>query len=271
MVFMRSKIPKIYRLGMRYPWTVLLISSALAVVCFLNAEKLKIQTDIESLLPQNNQSVKNLNRYKEDFGSMGFLVVTVESLDNAIARKFADALVPLLESHPQVRYVNYRRPVDYFKGRQWLYIDIDDLEEMLRRTERSVELQKKGVSPAFSGLMDFADEENRPDITFQDIRKKYENKFGKDTKPVTSANEGKFIVLWVKSKTDPGDVDANRRLIAELRGIEGRLRQEDPSYSSVQVGYTGEYENKIESVDSIGWEIFKVLAIVGGVLFLILL
>src|SRR5262249_19115574 len=201
----------------------------------------------------------------------GFLVVTVESLDNAIARKFADALVPLLESHPQVRYVNYRRPVDYFKGRQWLYIDIDDLEEMLRRTERSVELQKKGVSPAFSGLMDFADEENRPDITFQDIRKKYENKFGKDTKPVTSANEGKFIVLWVKSKTDPGDVDANRRLIAELRGIEGRLRQEDPSYSSVQVGYTGEYENKIESVDSIGWEISKVLAIVGGVLFLILL
>ena len=112
-----------------------------------------------------------------------------------LSEAFADELGASVTQLPTVRYVDYRRPVDFFKDRQWLFVEKDDLVEMERRIDRSIELQEEGVSPIFSNLMDFADPKDRPDLTFEDIKQKYKDKMGPDRSEVSSGKEGKNLMM----------------------------------------------------------------------------
>jgi len=256
---------KLYLLGVRFPKTVLLSLVLLCLLGFHSARKLHIENDLFQLLPAGTESVQNLKKLQQDFGGMGHLIVTVESQDPDRARAFADEFAGRIEKNPEVRYVDYRRPVDYFKERQWLYLDTDDLREMERRVDRSLELEKKGVSAAFSRLMDFADEEDRPDLTFRDLRKKYEDRWGLGDKE-EAPDAGRFLVLRVKSKESAPDLDANRRFVAEVKAIEEDLRKEG-RFSGIQVGYAGDYQRTLEDADQTATEVSKVSWVVTLLLF----
>src|SRR4030095_12998036 len=261
------RLPKLYLLGIRFPKTVLFCCAVLAVLGLNSARKLHIENNLFQLLPAGTESVQNLKKLQDDFGGMGHLILTVDSGDPALSRVFADEFARRIEANPKVRYVDYRRPVEYFKQRQWLYLDMEDLQEMERRLDRSLELEKKGVSAAFSRLMDFADEEDRPDLTFKDIRKKYENRWGFGASDL-SAESGGFLVLRVKSKESAPDIDANRRFVSEIRTVEGELKRE-ARFSPIQVGYAGDYQRTLEDTDQSAVEVSQVSTVVTLLLFLL--
>lgn len=265
-----ERLPKIYKIGLRYPALVLVLCTIFSVLAFFWAKNLKIETDFSELLPPQKESVQNLKKLNENFGSMGHLLVTVESEDPSISEKFAEDFVERIERLPGVRYVDFRKPVEFFKKRQWLYVDLEDLQEMERRVDRSLELQEKGVSPVFSGLMDFADEEDRPDLTFKDIRKKYEKRLKGEASGLSSDEEGKFIVLKVKANQGAEDIESNRALISSIRHLEEKLKKEK-IFRSVKVGYTGGYQASIETEDLIRKEMTWVSVIVSLILIFILI
>ncbi|MFO1463715.1 MAG: MMPL family transporter [bacterium] len=254
---MKRELPKLYQLGLAFPRLVLLAALLLSVGSFFLVRKLAFNSDFASLLPQNTESVQNLHKLEAAFGSYGYVVLTVEAPDPDLAEAFAEALAQALPALPKVDYVDYKQPVEFFKQRQWFFLEREDLQEIERRIDRSLQLQAKGVSPVFNELMDFADEENRPDLTFADIRKKYEDKLNGEVQKFNSGSDSDpFQILWVKPKQSSKDIDYNRALLAEIRktvqGLKGEGR-----FASVQVGYTGEYQNTIEQVDhakrEIGW------------------
>jgi len=265
-----NRFPKIYRLGVLYPKTVLFLALLASVLAFLGAKKLQVETNLLTLLPQETESVAALNEQNKYFGGTSFVVVAVEEKDPVLNRQFADVFAQKLEALPSVLYVDYKRPVEFFKKRQWYYLDKQDLAEMELRIDRSLALEKKGASPIYSELMDFADEEDRPDLTFSDIRKKYENKAGVQPKEETSDQEGKFIVLRVKPKEAAENLDSNKKVMEEIQRTEQEVRK-TTGLSSVKVGYTGGYQSSIEEQEMVGKQIHYVSTLVAIILLLILL
>ncbi len=260
----------IYRLGLRYPIWVLSFCALLSLGALYLAKQLKIETDFSRLLPENKASVKNFKKMKETFGSMGFLVITVDSNRAAVSEDFADQLVEKVARLDQVRYVDFRRPVDFFKSRQWLFIDTEDLKEMEKRIDRSLELQEQGVSPIFSDLMDFADPKDRPDLTFEDIKQKYQDEMGSDREELSTGKEGKFLVIKIRSKQGSEDFDSNAKLLAQVEKIVASLKTQK-GFGSVEIGYTGSYKTSLESIDFIKNEMAWISAGVSFLLILILI
>lgn len=262
--------PRIYQLGLRYPVFVIILCLLWTGLTLYWAKNLRIEMDFSALLPEQTDSVKNLKELKKNFGSLGYLVLTVDAEIPAKGEAFAEKLAARVEQLPEIRYVDYRPPVEFFEKRQWLFLDIPDLQEMEKRLNRSLELQKLGVSPVFNDLMDFADEADRPDITFEDIRQKYQAKFDPKANESREDTGKEFQILWVKPMKPGNDIDYNRNLVAQVQALETELKQ-DPGFSSIKVGYTGEYQTSIENIDLTSREIALVSVVVAVLLILILI
>lgn len=246
-----KSILKIYRLGIRWPLATLIVFGILSILAALAAKNLRIENNLSTLLPKDFQSVQALRAMEASFGGLGFLVVTVEGKNPETTREFADQLAGKVEVLPGVQYVDYRRPIEFFKSRQWYYFDLADLEEMEQRLDRSLELQQRGVSPYFHDLMDFADEEDNPDLTFEDIRKKYEDKQGfaleSESGERVSSDSGNFIAFRVKTKTHQQNLDAGEVIIAEITGLKDQLIA-SPQFSDISVSFSGDHVGAIDTV-----------------------
>jgi len=212
------KLPKLYQFGFRFPKLTLFLSLVLTLLALKAASHLTIQNDLTSLLPQNSESVKGLEELKKYFGGSGYLIVTVEAEDPVLAAEFADAFEGELVQNPSILYVDAKTPVEFFKKRLWLYLNLEDLHEMEWRIDRARELEKKGVSSTFSNVMDFADPEDRPDLSFQDIFKKYEKHVGIELHERASDDKGQFLILRAKIKEQSEDLNLSRKLMGEVRG-----------------------------------------------------
>lgn len=256
-----KKIPKLYRLGTRFPGWVLVLSLVLAVVSGHYARKLTLETDFASLLPEKTEAVRNYKVLNESFGSLGFLYATVESGNMASARDFARQFAAELERLPQVRFVELDWPVEFFKKRKWLFLDLGDLQEMERRLDRSLDLARSGVSPTFNALMGFADEEDKPDLTFKDIRKKYEEKFGQNFTGRETTRDKDFIVIKIRPTHGSGNINANKALMGVVESVASRVKDRGP-FQDIKVDYAGEYVTSIQTIKMIRSEIFWISTIV---------
>lgn len=263
-------MPKLYSIGARFPKAVLAAAAFLAVLSLWAARGLKIENDLASLLPRNLESVRAMNELRDAFGGLGHLMVVVESPDPARAERFADRLEREIAGHPEVHYVVHRRPVEFFRDRLWLFADTEDLLEVERRIEHASELEKKGVSPVFNDLMDFADEDGRIDLTFDDLIQKYRGRFGLGVRAEVATEDGTLRVLQVKLKSNPQSLDHTKRFLADVTRIETGLASRE-EFQGVTVGHTGSYQKMAEQADFTREEILRVCSIVTVLLFLILL
>ncbi len=257
-----KKAPQLYQWGLRFPKTVLCVFLVASLISIFMAGRLKIDNDLVSLLPKNSQSIQSLDNYKAYFGGTTFLMVTVESDNPALNEQFADLMVKKIETHPGIMYVDFRRPIDYFKKRQWLFLDQEDLDVMNARVLRALELEKQGVSFMFNKYMDFADENDRPDLTFSDILEKYKKKKSTPSKVGISDKEGNFLVIRIKVKPETTQFENARRLVDSLKQDEIALKKDNEIFNQVNVGYTGNLQKNIEKNDSIKEEMLFVSAVV---------
>lgn len=266
---MKSNSFKIYRLGITYPKTVLFLALLLSLISFWGVSKLQVETNLLSLLPQQSETVVALKEQGKYFGGTSFVVVGIESDSAEKSRQFADAFAEKISQQPYVLYTDYKRPVKFFKDRQWLYIELEDLHEMERRIDQSLRLESAGASATYSDLMDFADEEDRPDLTFEDIQKKYEKRAGVQVKSEISGDDGKFVVIKVKPKESGLNLSDNHEVMNRVRAVEDEVRK-STGLLDVTVGYTGGYQSSLEEQDLVSRQIGFVSAVVTLLLFLIL-
>ncbi len=262
------KLPKLYQIGIRYPKTVLGTALILTLLAFWSAKNLRIETSVAAMAPKQAESVQNADKYKLYFGGMSYLIMTVEDKDPKTAEYFADEIASHIQKLPAVEYIDYRRPVDFFLKRKWLYLDLEDLNKIKNRLDRIATLEKKGVSLVFSDIMDFADQENRPDLSFQDIFEKYQKKPWVASK-YASDESGSLISLRIKVRDTYANIDEARKLVDEIKTIESAIKQTE-RYQNVAVGYSGSLETTIEESDQIKREMAIVSAVVALALVLII-
>jgi predicted RND superfamily exporter protein len=222
---------------------VTLVYAALAAVSIYFSYNLGFESDFESLLPRSFESVKSLDDITKEFGGTGYLVIVVESDDLPKSKEFSAALVKKLEKLPEVRYITWRQPKQYFDDRRLLYMDMPDLQEVRARIKDKITFEKQQANPLFIDVLD-----SEYKLDFSDIEKKYE---GNDVfRDYYVSKDGRELVLLVKPTGLAGNLGFSRKLVKEAQDA---VAQVNPAaYApSIKVSYTGRFKKQIDLNDQL--------------------
>jgi predicted RND superfamily exporter protein len=159
--------------------TVLIVGLVLTALGAWSASRFELRTDFAELLPQDEPSIRDLNRAKERMGGLANLIVSVEGQDPKANRRLIDALVEKYESLPEefVTYLKYHinDEKEFYEKHKQLYADLVDLEEIRRRLQAKIRYERIKNNPVLN--LDFDGETPEPvEFDLSDIREKYEKK-----------------------------------------------------------------------------------------------
>ena len=127
------------RIGRRHPRTVIIAAALTWIIALLLASRVRLETDILSLVPRNNPVVEGFRTTVERFGSVDTLLAVIHlevgrPLESSI--EFADRFARNLRDWDVIDWVEYR--VDStaeaavpLLDRATLFLEPDELDEML--------------------------------------------------------------------------------------------------------------------------------------------
>lgn len=127
------------RFGRRWPRSVITFSLVMWVVAGLLATRIDVETDILSLVPQNNEAVKSFKSTIERFGTVDTLLVVVRLGDEENREgelNFADHLAAGLQDWELIEWVEYRvdnsmEIIQPLLGRAMLFMDPEEVEAVI--------------------------------------------------------------------------------------------------------------------------------------------
>jgi predicted RND superfamily exporter protein len=203
-----------------------------------------LRTDIEELLPENAQSVKDLKAAKGRVTVLNHLEVVIQSNDADAAKRFQIDLARELRKIPPTIAGKVKEGVreerEFFERNQSLYIDLKDWQEIYRYVKGKV------AHTAFDlGLGDEGDDDT---FDIKQLEKKYAEKtsaFSKFRDDLFQSEDGKtrFIIVFLPGEGT--DIEANMALSEAATAAIGRLHK--ASYApDLQVGLGGDVQNMVE-------------------------
>lgn len=227
----------------KFRWPLAVFFVLLFVGSIFVAKHLKLKSDFKELLPDSFQSVMDLNRIVGRVGGTGTLIVAVEGDDQPSMIRFTNDLVAKLKSAPpgfvdRVEY-NVADTKAFFEKNKYLYMDLDDLNEIKERLDRSI--QKKKLSKA--GLyLDFETKEES-EFTTKDLEDKYKNKAGNFqnyTDGYFFSEDGRLMAIIIHPPSSATGIDFSRKLVALVDKTVADMHPET-YHPSLKVGLTGKY------------------------------
>ena len=153
----------------RRPLPALLMAVALVALGGWSASRLKLNTDLTELLPQSFESVKGLEKLKNNFGGIGYVAVAGYDAEPEQLRRFAEEMAPKIEALPGVRFVEYQRASSFFEERALYYLSLEDLAEVEGRIRAREKYERRQKNPMYIKF----DDEQAPSLDFSDIERKY--------------------------------------------------------------------------------------------------
>jgi uncharacterized protein len=229
---------------------ILILATLLTVVGSHYVIKLvkKIETDIAALIPDDYRSVRTLRDIEKVVGGVGSWRLLVQSEDYASSKRFVDDLVVELRKPDYAEYVNfvsYQKEVDYYKKNALLYMDIDDLEEILIRIEDRVTEEKMKLSPLY---IDLSDGDEPETLDFSDIQEKYGG--GGAADPYFTDPGKTIVALEVEAAGTVSNVGFTKKMHGVMQDAVAKL---EPAkyHPTMFVEYGGTYKNKIDEYDVI--------------------
>ncbi|WP_224367916.1 efflux RND transporter permease subunit [Hyalangium versicolor] len=257
----------------RRPWLALAIALVLSVLGVFFARGLSLDANLVSLLPRSFQSVKDLQQLEQRFGGLGWVVVVGEGSDAESLRRFADEMAPKLESLPDIRFVEVRRPGTFLSNHALYFLSVDDLKEVERRLDARITYEKERANPLYVSLLD----EQPPSLDFSDLEAKYGAGSVRRLAGSNSNSNGEYyldpaaqrVVLLAKPEGISADLDFSRRVVDEVDKL---LKSEDLSKygKDFHTSITGTFQKKLDQQKQIGRDI-AVSSAVAGVLLLLYL
>ncbi len=153
--------------NIRYPFWVVIISIALAVVAGNYAMKLTVDTDIANLLPSTHPNVQALNRLQEVSGGETEMRVAIKSPDFeanvAFAERLAEESLELYYHRLGFNFFNraeFRRDTEILKDNALYLATSNELEDIIEFLEEEIDIARQEANPFFVDFMDdFEDDE----------------------------------------------------------------------------------------------------------------
>ena len=234
----------------RHYKSIIVVSILLTVFCSFFVFKLvrRLETDIAALIPNNYQSVETINEIKKRVGGVGSLVMLIQSPDVEANKRFAEALVEELQSNEYKKYVNfidYKRDVEFFSKNAMLFMDTEDLEEILARVEDRIALEKLKLSPLYIQL----DDGDEDELDFSDIEAKYRNTDDGDETYYTNRDRTILAVEAMAAGTvsNIGFAKEMHNKLKEAVNNVGPMSY----HPQMTIEYGGPFKNKIDEFDTI--------------------
>ena len=231
---------------------IIAIAAVLSVFSGFFAIKLakNIKTDFASLLPDDYESVRELNRIKARVGGIGPLMVIITSDDMDKAVDFMLVLADSLDKSPLIsslsRLDNKR---EFIEANRLLYMDFVDLQEIHARLDDHIELQKLKQSPLYFAL----DDEEEEQLDFSDIEDKYRKRNGETSeienkyRQYVLTKEGNGIILRLYPAGVITDVKFSQAL---LESLDRTIAAIGPKrfHPSIEYVYKGSFQNSASQV-----------------------
>lgn len=195
----------VVRFVMRYYFVILALAVGLAVVSYPRTKAYfsNINTDLTQLIPQHYESVKTLERIRDNFKAVKTIILVVEDKDPEVARKMVDELTAYLSADPDIEDVeSKKRGYDFFDKHKMLFVELEDLNTIKERIDRRIQKEKLG------GLyIDFEEEGPDEEFTFGDIESKYKNKYSVGAKNEYFTNDKETVYsIYVYPQKEPDSV-----------------------------------------------------------------
>ena len=233
----------------RHYKSILVVSILLTAFCSIFAYKLgrKLETDIVALIPENYQSVKTLEEIKQRVGGVGSLTVLVQSPDFEANTRFVEDLARELRGAEYAQYINfvdYKNDVEFYRKNALLFMETDDLDDILTRIDDYIIQEKLKLSPLYIAL-----DEDEATLDFSDIEAKYRSSGnGHDAYYVNPDR----TILALEAKA-AGTV-SNIGFATEMKQvIQAAIDKLNPRHyhAEMLIEYGGPFKNKIDEYDTI--------------------
>jgi hypothetical protein len=230
----------------RAPLVLLGVALASAVALSF-ARRLTLDPDVAQLLPPWYQSVRDVERLRERFGGVGYVVLLVEGGTPEARRAFADDVAPALARLPSVKFVDHRTPVEFFEDRGLYFADRADLEAVRDRLKARQKWQIE------RGQLDLDDEEPPP-VDFSDVEAKYKARYRSDG-AVTGRGQrgqgyhedaaGTKLAVFVRPTKLASDLTFSREVVADVERVLAGARPEGYA-PGLRVELTGRYKKRVD-------------------------
>ncbi len=230
--------------------SIILLTTAVAIYF---ASGLTIKGDLKELLPDNYQSVKDLNAALERIGGVGSLIVVAESNNPDANKKFMDDLALRMDKLPKgaIRYYDYKSTEvkDFYEKYSLYYIDPPDLDRLYESVERRIDYEKLAHTHLFINFSDedplsseIDDIKNRNEKNYSAPLQTFEDYYGGEW--------GRMLIMIIRPYEQSLSVDSARRLIAT---VEGEVNSLNPaSYDpDMSVGLCGNVKSTVEEYDTL--------------------
>ncbi len=236
---------------------ILVVSILLTAFCSIFVYRLgrKLETDLVALIPENYQSVKTLNEIKQRVGGVGSLVVLVQSPDFEANRRFVEDLAHELQDEKYETYINfvdYKRDAEFYRKNALLFMETDDLDEILTRIDDYIIQEKLKLSPLYISL-----DEEEAVLDFSDIESKYRTAGNGDETYYTNSDR---TILALEAMA-AGTV-SNIGFAKDMQWvIQQAVKKVNPRayHPQMLIEYGGPFKNKIDEYDTILSDVFSTL------------
>ncbi|WP_426752180.1 efflux RND transporter permease subunit [Myxococcus sp. Y35] len=219
------------------PWQVLLLFVVLTAGGMALASRLEFRGSFVELLPQGSREVQDLTRVSEKAGGDGYLVLVARGDTLARLESFAGELQTRLEAMPEVRYVEHRYDVGFFRQNALLLLPVEQLAALRQDVAARVQYERQRANPFF---IDLGGTPEPPD--FEAIAKKYAP--DAPMRETLASKDGTEVYLMIKPSGTAGDLDFARRFVDMAMGTGQALAAE--RYPGVTLQATGNFQGRIE-------------------------
>lgn len=216
-----------------------------------------LKTDMEELLPESAQSVKDLRKVTGRVGGLNHLSIVIQSANREAGRRFQRDVAQKLSALPKslVARVKYsiKEERAFFESHRALYIDTSDWVDIENYVRNRIHDAAKHKNPFSLGLDDeesagSAAGKSSTGYDFEALKRKYKARAAEtDRFPdgIFESVDGRTHVVLAFLPGKVTDMDSNDRLSEAAHQIVAGLRP--TSYApDLVVGFSGDVQNVVE-------------------------
>ncbi len=221
---------------------ILLVAVLASIIGGYYSSKLTLQSDLAELLPDTFESVKALNRIKEEVGGVGQLRIVLETKNFNTAQKLAQELEPKLLASPLINYIDYKNDIEFYKKNAMLYLELDELDSLHLAIQNKIDAEKQKLNPLFVDDL-FGDDE---EVDAGNDLAKWEDKYqDKEPKEYYTNADSTILVIKVFASSVNSNLAFIKEMLAEVQIIVESTHYRDYE-PEVKVYYGGNFKNRLD-------------------------
>ena len=124
------------RVALRRPWSLLVLAALVSVPAAWQASRIRLDTDLERLLPSDSRAVRWSRELETVVGDGGYFSLIFEGDDQAALDRAVAEAARAVAALPEVRGIEYQHPVAFIRRHKYTLLPSRLLEDVLQRVDR---------------------------------------------------------------------------------------------------------------------------------------